>query len=513
MISVLLIGAALFAQGTWAAAPGGQPGAVFNFGANARALGLGGAYTALAQDDSSVYYNPAGLGTLGDRRVSFMNAAIYEGVNYNYLGYAQPALAGGLGINLLRVGSSGIEARDSMNRPAGTFGYSETGVELGYGYWGLFDGCASAGFTGKMLQRTLGTASNRLVGFDAGVRYAPAPWGQRLQVSGVAQNLVATAMGNTSDRLPLTFKLGAAWEFMPAFHVAGDVSSNGEVSVGTEYGWRFAAFRVGIQRQGMSFGTGLFLSNGLQLDYAVYNDSTLGMSNRVSVGWKLPGAREPERAKERGLDARHEGLQALHDRRYVAAAHLLERAVKLDPELAAGPDATLARRLRELVTGLALQDQPKRQEELVVESRANDLAGKAVSLYLEGSDSHALLFAQAALGTNPEEGVLHPLLSFMEGRAGHKVPREEILPLQDLIAHKDSTALEAFYAMHFDAARRDWEDAVVLDPENPLAWTRLGSAAFAIGAVETAKRAYNRALELDPKLKEVAAFMAVHGWK
>jgi tetratricopeptide (TPR) repeat protein len=501
------------AQSAWAAT-GGQPGNVFNFGANARALGMGGAYSALTQDDSSVYYNPAGLGTLGDRRLSFMDAALYEGVNYNYLGYAQPLLAGGLGINLLRVGSSGIDGRDSFNRQTGSFNYSETGIALGYGYWGLFDGRMSAGFTGKMLQRSIGSVSNRLVGFDAGVRYAPmAAWGQRLQFSGVAQNLVGTAMGNTSDRLPVAFKLGAAWEFMPAFHLAGDVSSSGELSLGTEYGWRFAAFRVGVQRQGMSFGTGLFLANGFQLDYAVYNDSTLGMSNRVSVGWKLPGARGPERAKERGKDALREGLQALHDRRYVAAAHLLERAVKLDAELAAGPDSLLARRLREFVTGLELQEQPKRQEDLVVESRANDLAGKAVALYLEGNDPHALLFAEAALGTNTQEEVLRPLLNFMEGRAGHKAPREDILPLQDLIAHKDNKALDAFYAMHFEAARQEWEDEVVLDPDNVLAWTRLGSAAFATGALETAKRAYSRALQLVPKNKEVAVFMAEQGWK
>ena len=72
---------------------------------------------------------------------------------------------------------------------------------------------------------------------------------------------------------------------------------------------------------------------------------------------------------------------------------------------------------------------------------------------------------------------------------------------------------QPFYTMRFEAARRDWEDEVTLDPENALAWTRLGSASFATGALETAKRAYARALQLDPKSKDVAAFMSSHGWK
>ena len=40
----------------------GQPGDIFNYAASGRASAMGGAYTALASDASSIYYNPAGLG-------------------------------------------------------------------------------------------------------------------------------------------------------------------------------------------------------------------------------------------------------------------------------------------------------------------------------------------------------------------------------------------------------------------------------------------------------------------
>ncbi|MCX5788007.1 MAG: hypothetical protein NTX64_05780 [Elusimicrobia bacterium] len=509
---LFFIGSLFLAQTSWAS-PAGRPGAIYNFGANARALGLGGAYTALSQDDSAVYYNPAGLGFVTDRRISFMEATLYEGVNYNYIGYAQPAFGGGLGLNLLRSGAGDVDGRDAFNRQTGSFGYSETGVSLGYGYWGLLDGTASAGLSAKMLQRSVANVSNRLIGVDAAAGYMPPVFGHRLRLAAMVQNIAQTKSGNTNDTLPLAFKLGASWEFAPAFHLSGDVSSEGQLAIGTEYGWKFAAFRVGLQPQGLSFGTGVFLWNSLHLDFAVYNDSMLGMSNRVSLGWALPRAVRVDRPKERSQDRWREGLQALQDRRFVAASHDFDRALKIDPDLATGPEPRTARLVREFVHGISLQDDLQRQEALVADNSANQLVGKSVAAYLSGDDYRALLFAQAALGTDPRSDAHRAVFGFMQGRAGRRVPEEEILPLRDLAEHKDKKALKAFYLGQFDVARAEWEDAVLLLPDDPMLWTRLGSASIATGAVEIAKKAYRRALELDPKNKDVVDFMTVRGWR
>ena len=496
-----------------AAAPGGRPGAIFNFGANARALGMGGAHTALAQDDSSVYYNPAGLGSLDRRSLSFTEASLFQGVNYNYIGLAQPALGGGVGLNILRMGTGGIDGRDALDQPTGSIGYSETALAAGYGFRGLLDGQASFGVSGKVLQRNFPGASNRLIGLDAGVSYAPPAWDRRLQIAALAQNVLHASMGDTDDRLPLLLKLGASWEIAPGLRLAGDFSSDRQLAIGTEYGWRFAAFRVGVQQQGLTFGTGIYLWNGFQLDYAIYNDAAMGMSNRISVGWRLPRPEKPEpEAKPNPDDPWQEAMRSLRDRAYVAASWAMEKALKEQPRSTTGPRAEMARRMRELVAGLNLLGLPARQEELVAETDANLMAGKAVSLYLEGREPQALLFAQAALGTYPQEDALHGLLSFLEKRAGRKAPSDEILPLVDLVAMKNARARSALLAMRPADAIRECEDVILLDPYNALAWTRLGSAALVANDLERAKQAYHRAHELDPRDNTLYFFMLARGW-
>ncbi len=74
----------------------GKYGASFlNFGIGARALGLGGAFVAAADDGSAFYWNPAGLARLAHPELSFMYAPAFGSVtaplaNYNHLGLSLP---------------------------------------------------------------------------------------------------------------------------------------------------------------------------------------------------------------------------------------------------------------------------------------------------------------------------------------------------------------------------------------------------------------------------------------
>jgi hypothetical protein len=60
-------------------------------GAGARALGMGGAFGAVAADASAIYWNPAGIAGMEGRQVLAMHAEQFgDLVNYNFGAYVQP---------------------------------------------------------------------------------------------------------------------------------------------------------------------------------------------------------------------------------------------------------------------------------------------------------------------------------------------------------------------------------------------------------------------------------------
>lgn len=84
-------------------------------GVGARALALGGAYTALADDTSSVYWNPAGLGRVQDYSITAMTASgsssewpdlEYMTPSYNFVALSAPMhkFTGKLGYSVFALG-------------------------------------------------------------------------------------------------------------------------------------------------------------------------------------------------------------------------------------------------------------------------------------------------------------------------------------------------------------------------------------------------------------------------
>ena len=75
-------------------------------GVGARALGMGGAHVALAEDGTAACWNPAGLSRLSRRQAGFMHSERFTGiVTYNYLGYAQPfRQTEGVALSLIALG-------------------------------------------------------------------------------------------------------------------------------------------------------------------------------------------------------------------------------------------------------------------------------------------------------------------------------------------------------------------------------------------------------------------------
>ena len=71
----------------------GAAGAWFKFGLGARALGMGGAYGAIAEGVDAVYYNPGGVGFLAQPEVGLTYHSLSMDRNLNSAAFLMPSWA------------------------------------------------------------------------------------------------------------------------------------------------------------------------------------------------------------------------------------------------------------------------------------------------------------------------------------------------------------------------------------------------------------------------------------
>ena len=87
-----------------------------------RALGMGGAFTAVSNDANAPLYNVAGLGFVAQREVTLMGSRLFTGlegveIGANYIGYVHPISAkyGSLSFAWSSISTPGLRREDSFN--------------------------------------------------------------------------------------------------------------------------------------------------------------------------------------------------------------------------------------------------------------------------------------------------------------------------------------------------------------------------------------------------------------
>lgn len=152
---------------------GATSGEFLLLGAGARGTALGNAYSALANDVSSLYYNPAGL-ALMSRPAALVGSYDYiAGTRYTWGGVAFP-FAGGARAFGIQIGSFGFKDQPvyTVDQPDGNgnlYAVSETfaGLTLAQNFSDRF----SAGITAKFLFDQLGDASGSAFAVDFGTNF------------------------------------------------------------------------------------------------------------------------------------------------------------------------------------------------------------------------------------------------------------------------------------------------------------------------------------------------------
>ncbi len=281
-----------------------------------RAVGVGGAYTALGDDVGTIYYNPAGLASLLTSELNFTYLSLYQSINYEFIAFGYP-----LGENLPSVGGTvGISV--NFLQPGNLPRTDDTGVTVNgngtfssgdqvftFAYARPFGPNVHAGISVKMIQQQIDTISSTIFAMDAGLVVLPAFDGMRIGFT--LKNLGAQSSGFD---LPFSLNAGISYRRYELFTEQDDAALTAETTfplkpiedrvgmrVGAEYNFKWVGSRVTL-RGGYTFldkdlnGVGLTLGAGygldlsgtvLFIDYAYAPADIFGDSHRISLTTKF----------------------------------------------------------------------------------------------------------------------------------------------------------------------------------------------------------------------------------
>ena len=316
----------------------------------ARGVGMGGAFCAIADDVGAIYWNPAGLGQLERKEVSLMYLKWWEGINYQFLGYAHPLGRNGViggSINYLTINDIDGYGEDGM--PLDNLRAYDLAVTLSYGrkimgnkkisdQWkvGLF-----GGINIKFIQEKLDDKSAVAYALDIGSLYKTPV--ENLSFGFNIQNLGGEIkFVEEGDELPLNIKLGTGYRLLNGdlllaldYNLPND--NDGYINTGVEYClWDKISLRLGYGsnnevEEGISYGLGM--NNGeIGLDYAFEPYGILGDTHRVSLSWRFGKDYRANLIDVRVKEYNKQGVRDYRRKDYIKAYQGFKNILVLDSD-------------------------------------------------------------------------------------------------------------------------------------------------------------------------------------
>jgi len=290
----------------------------------ARAAGMGEAFTAVADDSTALFWNPAGLARIPDVEVQFSHNQWLDEFKQEYFGVSFPMMGTfGAAYSVIDMGEFDELDKDGAGTGS-TFTANGQVLLLGYGK-GVLNDSLFGGASLKLIKEDLGgDVAEKAMSIDAGALIVPWQAVPGLSIGACVQNFGNQIKGFD---LPEGIRLGGAYTIdrvllqgdykdddgsrTPA-QVSRDLESpdaltlaldlvlpmkgRTEVKLGAEYWFRIAAVRLGYRYRfpsnelgglsGLTLGLGL-KGRGFQFDYgfdyayAPYGD--LGNASRFTL--------------------------------------------------------------------------------------------------------------------------------------------------------------------------------------------------------------------------------------
>lgn len=307
---------------------GTTAGTALKIGVGTRAIGMGGAFTAVANDASAMYWNPGGVAMVQNKEVEFNHTSWIKDVNNDFLGLTVPVQGlGSLGVFVSTLTMDEMEVT-TVDKPDGTGEMFDAGtLVVGLHYSRMLTDNFSIGFNAKYIQDKIWHMTANGFAMDIGVLYriplfnefrigsCISNYGTKMQLEGRDNLYMINEGGSQGNRipaysemekwdLPLTFRFGVAADVIKnnenLLTVALDAvhpNDNAEsLNLGAEYTWNdLISIRTGYKslfltdtEEGLTFGLGVNYSINdyikLRLNYAYEDFGILKKVQYFSVG-------------------------------------------------------------------------------------------------------------------------------------------------------------------------------------------------------------------------------------
>lgn len=300
-------------------------------GVGARAMGLGGSFTALANDVTSLYWNPAGITNINNFSFAVSHSEWFAEISHDFAGVVLPLSTSDIiALNVIALNTDEQEVT-TVIQPEGTgVFYDVSDLTIGLSYARALTDRFSVGLTVKYIQQNLYNESANTFAVDIGttlhtgfhdliIAMSLTNFGGNMKLEGRDLITISNPNNQTSGGynpdarlktepwpLPLMFRVGIAMDLiggsdpfidseMNRFTMAIDgvhPNDNTEkVNIGGEYAWNETVFarlgyKINYDVEKWTFGVGVKVNFGSQqagFDYALVDFGDLGKVSQFSL--------------------------------------------------------------------------------------------------------------------------------------------------------------------------------------------------------------------------------------